>query len=141
MSRCKCLTIASKREGYGLGCTPHWIQVLKVTQHAPWRTGVLLGVDGFLADVLLSGADAPNRLGTLWPDRLARVAMGRVRRDRLGRPKTRWNRFAGVLQLYGRDGHFPSFSVVDVERFPEEIEAWHRLPATCQHRERTHGLR
>jgi hypothetical protein len=49
MGRCKCVTIASKRETFAFGCTPHYIQVWHASDRGPWYRGVLLGVDGFLA--------------------------------------------------------------------------------------------
>ena len=132
---CDCLTLAWMRETYHLGCTPHWIQVLKVTQEAPWVCGVLLGMDGFIADILLDDAEATNHLGTLWPAKLASAAMGGVRRDDRGRPRIRWNKHAGVLQLIGPSGSYPTFSVLDADEKPGEVEAWLRLPMTCEHRD------
>jgi hypothetical protein len=124
-------SIAELREGYGPGCQPHYIQVLNVAEHqGRYEPGVLLGVDGMVAEVQLNGSSQVCRVGTLWPDRLARVAMSNVDRDVNGRPMVRWNRRARVLQLRdAEDGAYPSFNVVDLDAEPEYLAAWERLPA------------
>jgi len=71
-------------------------------------------------------------VGTLWPDRLARVALENVRRDLDGRPMVRWNRRVNALQLFDLDPPYgrPSFNVVDLDAQPEYLEAWQQLRAS-----------
>jgi hypothetical protein len=125
-------SIAELRQTYRPGCQPQYIQVLNVAvREGRYEPGVLLGVDGMVAEVQLEGSSHVCRVGTLWPDRLARVAMGNVDRDAQGRPWVRWNRRASVLQLRdAEDGAYPTFSVVDLDAHPEYLEAWEQLPAT-----------
>jgi hypothetical protein len=126
-------SIEELRETYRPGCQPHWIQVIKVAERdGRYEAGVLLGVDGMVAEVVLRRDGRVCRVGTLWPDRLAGVALGKVRRDPDGRPIVRWNRRVNVLQLFDLDPPYgrPSFNVVDLDAKPEYLEAWQRLPAS-----------
>jgi hypothetical protein len=126
-------SIEELRDTYRPGCQPHWIQVIKVAERdGRYEAGVLLGVDGMVAEVLLRRDGRVCRVGTLWPDRLARVALGKVRRDPAGRPIARWNRRVNVLQLFDLDPPYgrPSFNVVDLDAQPEYLDAWQQLPAS-----------
>jgi hypothetical protein len=120
------LSIEELRESYHPGCTPHYIQVRVADREGRYEEGVLLGVDGMVAEVRLRGDARVCRVGTLWPDRLARVALGNVRRDADGRPLVRWNRRVRVLQLFDPEGK-PTFNVVDLDAEPEYLDRWKRL--------------
>jgi hypothetical protein len=130
---CDCVTIENRRRSYWIGATPHFIQVLKVTQMGRWIPGVLLGVDGLVAEVLLDGATQVKRFGTLWPDRLATVAMGPVLRDHAGRPRLWWNARASVLELYEGPHRMPAFSVADLAKHPQWVTEMSALPPSCEH--------
>ena len=124
-------TIAKLRETYWPGAQPHWIPVLKVGEReGTYLDGTLAEIDGMIATVRLS--DGTNRqLGTLWPDRLIKVAQAEVQRDRSGRPKVGWNRSVNLLRLYDRRPPHgrPYFNVADLDDEPEYLEAWRQLAA------------
>ena len=122
-------SIEELRQTLRAGCQPHFIQSKVAQREGRFEAGVLLGVDGMVAEVKLQGSVHVRRVGTLWPDRMARVARGNVHRDGAGRPLVRWNRSVNLLQFHDFEDCWPCFNVVDLEREPEYLEAWERLPA------------
>lgn len=129
-------SIEELRETYCPGCQAHFIQVRIAGREGRYEAGILLGVDGMVAEVQLRRNGRICRVGTLWGDQLARAAGENVRRDRDGRPIVRWNRRVRVLQLVhtGPASARSCFNVVDLDARPDYLEAWKRLPASRQPR-------